>query len=68
MNLPDSMRYKVYRQMDSMAISDAPLVPLFYDQLLHFTQNEVEGFSSNPMNLIELKRVILRQKRKSFSE
>ncbi len=64
MNLPDSLRYRVYRQMDSMAISDAPLVPLFYDQLLHFTQNEVQGFSSNPMNLIELKRVTLKQKKK----
>ncbi|MBL7711273.1 MAG: ABC transporter substrate-binding protein [Chitinophagaceae bacterium] len=60
MNLPDKERYSAYRKMDSLAISDAPLVPLFYDQLLHFTQNNVEGFSSNPMNLIELKRVRLR--------
>jgi peptide/nickel transport system substrate-binding protein len=60
MNLPDSVRYRVYRQMDSIAITDAPLVPLFYDQLLHFTQNNVQGFSSNPMNLIELKRVELK--------
>lgn len=59
MNLPDSLRFIAYRQMDSMAIADAPLVPLFYDQLLHFTQNKVHGFSSNPMNLIELKRVYL---------
>lgn len=62
MNLPDSVRYKVYREMDSIAISDAPLVPLFYDQLMHFTQNNVQGFSSNPMNLIELKRVKLLHK------
>jgi oligopeptide transport system substrate-binding protein len=60
MNLPDSTRLKVYRQMDSIAISDAPLVALFYDQLLHFTQNNVHGFSSNPMNLIDLKRVELK--------
>jgi oligopeptide transport system substrate-binding protein len=60
MNLPDSERYSIYRTMDSLAISDAPLVPLFYDQLLHFTQNNVEGFTSNPMNLIELKRVRLK--------
>ncbi len=57
MNLPDSLRYTIYRKMDSLAIADAPLVPLFYDQMLHFTQNNVSGFSSNPMNLIELKRV-----------
>lgn len=60
MNLPDEQRYKVYRQMDSIAIADAPLVPLFYDQLLHFTQNNVQGLSSSPMNLIDLKRVQLK--------
>lgn len=59
MNLPDSLRYIAYRKLDSMAISDAPLVPLFYDQYLHFTQNKVHGFSENPMNLIDLKRVWL---------
>ncbi|MCC6187196.1 MAG: ABC transporter substrate-binding protein [Chitinophagaceae bacterium] len=59
MNLPDTARYRVYRQMDSLAIADAPVVPLFYDEMLHFTQNNVVGFSSNPMNLIELKRVQL---------
>lgn len=57
MNLPDSLRYKAYRALDSIAISDAPLVPLFYDQYLHFTQNRVHGFAENPMNLIDLKRV-----------
>lgn len=57
MNLPDSLRYRAYRVLDSIAISDAPLVPLFYDQYLHFTQNRVHGFAENPMNLIDLKRV-----------
>ncbi len=53
----DAARAARYRQMDSLAMSEAPLVPLFYDQLLHFTQKSVSGFTSNPMNLIELKRV-----------
>jgi len=57
MNQPDTVRWALYRQMDSIAIADAPLVPLFYDQLLHFTQNKVSGLSSNPMNLIDVKRV-----------
>ncbi|GAA4452574.1 ABC transporter substrate-binding protein [Rurimicrobium arvi] len=60
MNLPDSLRFRAYRAMDSMAISDAPLVPLFYDQYLHFTQNNVHGFAENPMNLIDLKQVYLK--------
>jgi peptide/nickel transport system substrate-binding protein len=57
MTLPDTMRWMRYRQMDSLAMSEAPVVPLFYDQLLHFTQKNIQGFESNPMNLIELKRV-----------
>jgi len=57
MNAPDSIRRKMYEQMDSIAISNAPLIPLYYDQMLHFTQLDVQGFTANPMNLIDLKRV-----------
>lgn len=56
MSLPDSLRWIRYKSMDSLAMSEAPVVPIFYDELLHFTQKNVQGFSSNPMNLIELKR------------
>jgi len=57
MNQPDSVRRRLYRSMDSIAISQAPVIPLFYDQMLHFTQLNVTGFTANPMNLIDLKRV-----------
>jgi oligopeptide transport system substrate-binding protein len=57
LNAPDSTRLQLYRNMDSLAMSYAPVLPLFYDQLLHFTQNNVHGFSSNAMNILELKRV-----------
>ena len=57
MNAPDSLRRKLYQRMDSLVMSQAPLVPLFYDQRMHFTQLNVTGFSSNPMNLIDVKRV-----------
>ncbi len=57
MNAPDSLRRKLYQRMDSLVMSQAPLVPLFYDQRMHFTQLNVTGFSSNPMNLIDVKRI-----------
>ncbi len=57
MNEPDSVRRLLYRKMDSIAMREAPVIPLFYDQMLHFTQPYVSGFTSNPMNLIDLKRV-----------
>lgn len=59
MALPDSLRIPMYRRMDSLAMSYAPLMPLFYDQMLHFTQKNVRGFASNPMNLIDLKGVMV---------
>ncbi|RYD56896.1 MAG: ABC transporter substrate-binding protein [Sphingobacteriales bacterium] len=60
MNAPDSIRWKLYRNMDSLAMSMAPLVPLYYDQMLHFTSKRVTGFTANPMNLIDVKQVRLK--------
>ena len=57
MNEPDSLRWQLYGKMDSLAMAEAPVMPLFYDRLLHFTQNKITGFRSNPMNLIDLKLV-----------
>ncbi len=57
LNMPDTQRYALYRRMDSLVMSQAPILPLYYDQILHFTQNNIAGFTSNSMNLIELKRV-----------
>ena len=63
MNAPDTVRWALYRQMDSLAISQASVVPLYYDQRLHFLQKNVTGLTSTPMNLIDLKRVRLAQGR-----
>jgi peptide/nickel transport system substrate-binding protein len=57
LNLPDTPRWQLYRNMDSLVMTYAPVVPLYYDQLLHFTQNNITGFRSNAMNLIDLKLV-----------
>ncbi len=57
--LPDSQRYDLYQKMDSLVITEAPVIPLFYDRLNHFLQNNVQGFTSDPMNTIDLRRVRL---------
>jgi len=57
LNMADTPRWQLYRQMDSLAMSYAPIVPLYYEKMLHFTQNNITGFISNPMNIIDLKRV-----------
>jgi oligopeptide transport system substrate-binding protein len=53
----DSIRYRLYARMDSLVSSEAPVVPLYYDELLHFTQKDVTGLQSNALNIIDLRRV-----------
>jgi ABC-type transport system substrate-binding protein len=52
-----SKRAKLYTKMDSLLISEAPLIPLYYDQVVRFTQKNVSGLGMNALNLLELKRV-----------
>jgi peptide/nickel transport system substrate-binding protein len=53
----DTIRIAQYRTLDSYAISKAPIVPLFYDQRMHFLQKNSTGFRSSTMNIIDLKWV-----------
>lgn len=50
-------RIPLYQQMDSIIMTHAAVVPLYYDEVIRFTQNEVEGLGINPINLLDLKRV-----------
>ena len=53
----DSIRFKLYKDMDQIIIDEAPVVVLYYDQVLRFTQKNIKNLGSNPMNLLSLKRV-----------
>jgi peptide/nickel transport system substrate-binding protein len=55
--LNDSIRYSYYQQMDQLLIDNAPIVPLYYDQVVRLVHNNIEGLTSNPMNLLSLKKV-----------
>jgi peptide/nickel transport system substrate-binding protein len=48
---------QLYRAMDSMVMAQAPIVPLYYDEVLLLTKPEVEGLRPNPMNLLRLESV-----------
>ena len=52
----DSLRYILYRKADQIAINDAPVVPLWYDKVIHLVQKNVKGFPANALNLLELRR------------
>jgi peptide/nickel transport system substrate-binding protein len=51
----DSARQVLYRRLDQMIIDDAPVVPLWYDEVIHLVQPRVRGFEPNSLNLLELR-------------
>lgn len=53
----DSTRYLLYQEMDRIIIDEAPVVPLWYDQVIHLVQPNIIGFVPNGLNLLELRRV-----------
>ena len=50
-------RQGLYREMDSIIMAEAPVIILYYDQVLRFTRKNVRSLGSNPMNLLDLRRV-----------
>lgn len=47
----------LYQQMDQMLIDDAPVIPLYYDQVIRLVHKNISGLTTNPMNLLNLKMV-----------
>ena len=54
-------RAKIYHEMDSLMMTEAPVVILFYDEVLRFVNKNVEGLGSNPTNMLDLKKVDFKQ-------
>lgn len=52
-----SDRALIYHEMDSLMMTEAPVVILFYDEVLRFVNKRVSGFNGNPVNLLNLKTV-----------
>ncbi len=50
-------RKKLYAQMDSLVMSKAPVVPLYYDMAIRFVNKKVSGLGVNPQNFLFLKKV-----------
>lgn len=55
----DSLRTEYYMRMDSMLVDDAPFVILYYDKVARFVQKRVHGMDTNPVNMLDLRRVTL---------
>ncbi len=53
-----SQRQDLYKAMDSIIISNAAIVPLYYDQSVRFVSKNVTGLEPNGVNMLDLTRVI----------
>jgi peptide/nickel transport system substrate-binding protein len=56
----DTLRWKLYGEMDNLVMQDAPVVVLYYDRVLRLFGNNVHGLKMNPLNLVTLKEVDLK--------
>jgi len=57
----DSVRFALYRRMDQRVMDASPVVPLWYDEVVHLINPRVTGLRPNALNLLELRRVDVRQ-------
>ncbi|HEY5408979.1 MAG TPA: ABC transporter substrate-binding protein [Ginsengibacter sp.] len=55
----DSARIKINQRADQLMIKDAPVVPLWYDMVIHLLQPYVKNLIPNSLNLLELRKVKL---------
>jgi peptide/nickel transport system substrate-binding protein len=53
----DSLRNEIYQAADRHVMNDAPVVPLWYDMVIHLVHPYVTSFIANSLNLLELRRV-----------
>ena len=53
----DTSRLALYQQMDQLIIQDAPVVPLWYDEVIRLSDPSLQNFIPNGLNLLELRKV-----------
>ena len=51
------LRRKMYQKMDSLVMESGAIIPLYYDEVVRFSQKNVSGLAINPINFLSLKRV-----------
>lgn len=58
----DTIRRRLYHQMDSLIVYEAPVVPLFYDEVLRFLSKKIKRLPDNGFNLLNMKYIELEEK------
>jgi peptide/nickel transport system substrate-binding protein len=55
----ESKKSRLYQQMDQLICDDAPVITLYYDQVIRLVSHRVKNLPTNPLNLLDLRRVRL---------
>jgi len=55
--LDQAKKLKLYNEMDKIIIEEAPCVPFFYDEVVHFVQKRLKNFKTNSLNLMSWKEL-----------
>ena len=50
-------RTALYHRIDSLVMAEAPVIVLYYDQILHFTHKNIHGLRTNAMNALDLRKL-----------
>ncbi len=50
-------RNTLFQKLDQIIIDEAPIIPMYYDQAIRFTQPNVKNMTMNPVNMLNLKKV-----------
>jgi oligopeptide transport system substrate-binding protein len=53
----ESIKEQQYAAMDKIIREQAPAIPLFYDEVVHFLQPNISGWRSNGLNLVDMRYV-----------
>ncbi len=51
-------RNVLFRKMQQIIIDESPVIPLWYDMSLRLYHNNLKGFNTNALNMLELRRVV----------
>jgi len=57
LTIDPQLRNSLLIKMNNLVMDDAPVIIMYYDQVLLFTRNNISGISRNPVNMLDLRKV-----------
>ena len=60
-NTNEAERLHLYQKLDSILVYDAPIVPLYYDEVVRIYPKNISGLTGNSLNMLDLRFVKLEE-------